>query len=59
MMKAKKDSYEFSGGEIRVWLEQEAVHIKAIDNSVDPVEMTKEEALELAEALRQLALQIV
>lgn len=51
-------SFEFSDGEIVIRLEQGAVHIKAVDKSGDPVELTKEEALEVAEALKNLAAEI-
>jgi len=48
-------SYEFSDGEIRVWLEQETIHITAMNKAGDPAEITKERALELANALKKLS----
>jgi len=55
IMNIEKTRFYLSDGEISVWVEQEAIHIKAIDKSGDPVEITKDRALELAEALKQLA----
>jgi len=54
----QKTDFQLPGGEIKVSLHQEAIHIKAIDPFGDPVELTKKEALELAKILRQLAAQI-
>lgn len=51
----KDNVCELSDGEIKVWIEQEVIHIKAIDTFGDPVELTKERALELADVLRRLA----
>jgi hypothetical protein len=50
-----KNFYNLSEGEISVSLEQEAIHIKAIDKFGDPVELTKKKALELSNILKQLA----
>jgi hypothetical protein len=55
----KGNAYDLSDGELRVWIEQEAIHIKAIDKFGDPVGLTKEKALELAEVLKRLAGKIV
>ena len=44
--------------EIRLWIEQEAIHLKAIDpmNALgDPVELTKKEAISLANELIRLS----
>lgn len=43
--------FEMSDGEVRLWIEQESLHIRAIEANGDPVELTKEEAKKLAEAL--------
>ena len=50
----KNHHYSISGGEVKVWLEQEAVHIKAVSGNSDPAELTKKQALELASAIKQL-----
>jgi hypothetical protein len=50
--------FEFEGGQIRVWIEQEAIHMHACDISVsyrDPVELTASSARELAAKLIELA----
>lgn len=49
------DVFEFEGGEIRVWIEQESIHIRACDKSHDPVELTSDTARQLAEKLKELA----
>jgi hypothetical protein len=54
----KQDHYSFSDGEVEVWLEQEAIHMRAIDKFGDPVELTSASALKLAETLKQLATEI-
>lgn len=46
---------EISGGEVRVWIEQEAVHLIAITAHNDPVELTRSEAIKLAKALMDLS----
>jgi hypothetical protein len=50
-----KSYYCISEGEVKVWVEQEAIHIKALSGGTDPAEITKEQALELAEAIKRLA----
>ncbi len=35
----------------RLWVDQECVHLKAVDPHGDPVELTKFEAVKLANAL--------
>lgn len=48
--------FEFEGGEIKVWIEQEQIHIIACDKSYrDPVELTANTARELAAKLTELA----
>jgi hypothetical protein len=50
------DYFESSDGDVRVWIEQgSAIHIKAISEHNDPVELTAEQALELARVLQRLA----
>jgi hypothetical protein len=44
--------------EVKVWIEQEAIHIKVITSYGDPVEMTAEEARRLARELIDYAAQI-
>jgi hypothetical protein len=52
----KRDSFELMDGDVRVWIEQEAVHIRAIEQiSGDPVELTSDMARQLADALDRLA----
>lgn len=58
-MDNQKAKFVLSDGEVKVRLEQEAIHIKACDKFGDPIELTKKEALELAETLKHLAAQIV
>lgn len=53
------NSFRLSEGEVRVWIEQESIHIVArtkVHN--DPVELTEEEALSLAKAIEQLVQEI-
>jgi len=50
--------FEISDGEVRLWIEQENLHIRAIDSHGDPVELTKEEAVKLAEALIRFSKEI-
>ncbi len=50
------DVSEFEGGQIRLWIEQEAIHMLACDmNHRDPVELTGGSARELAAKLNELA----
>jgi len=50
------DYFENSEGDVRLWIEQgSAIHLKAISPHNDPVELTAEQALELAQALQRLA----
>jgi hypothetical protein len=45
--------------DIRVWVEQEAIHIKAVDDHGDPVELSADEARALAQHLTRLANKVV
>jgi hypothetical protein len=48
--------FEFEGGEVRVWIEQEAIHMLACDiTRRDPVELTASGARALAAKLKELA----
>jgi len=48
--------FEFEGGEIKVWIEQESIHIVACDERHrDPVELTVDAARGLAAKLKELA----
>ena len=50
------DYFESSDGDVRLWIEQgSAIHLKAISPHNDPVELTAEQAVELAQALQRLA----
>ena len=49
---------EVSDGEVRLWIEQESLHLRAADSHGDPVELTKEEAIKLAEALVDFAAKV-
>jgi hypothetical protein len=51
--------HELEGGDVRLWVEQESVHLKACDPlHADPAELTVESARELARLLLELADQI-
>lgn len=52
------NKFQISDGEVRVWLEQETVHMKAVTPYGDPVELWKDEAIELAEAILKIAQEI-
>jgi hypothetical protein len=55
-MDDKNGLISLSGGEVVLWLEDErAIHLKAVTFFGDPVELSAEEAKELAEALMRLA----
>jgi len=48
--------FELHNGDIRVWLEQEEIHLRAADGkSRDPVELTPANARALAKKLIQFA----
>jgi len=53
--KRKAEVFSLYDGDIRVWIEQEAIHMKAVDHGVDPVEMTGDEARKLAAKLIEFA----
>jgi hypothetical protein len=45
-------------GELRAWIEQETVHLKAVDSHGDPIELSADEVRRLAQELAKLAKQI-
>jgi hypothetical protein len=51
MMSIRTNSIELSNGEVRAFIEQEAIHIMAVTTDGDPVELTADEARTLAAAL--------
>jgi hypothetical protein len=57
-MDQRKNYYSLSDGEVEMWIEQEAIHLKAADKLGDPVELTKRQALDLADNLKQFAAKI-
>ncbi len=52
-----RSAFELLDGDVRVWIEQEAIHIIAVDRR-DPVELTEVMARELAAALLEMAAQL-
>jgi hypothetical protein len=52
-----RSSFELLDGDVRVWIEQEAIHMMAIDHR-DPVELTETMAKRLAEALLEMVAQL-
>ena len=46
---------EISDGDVKVWIEQECIHLAAVDPHGDPIELTVDEALQLARVLERLA----
>lgn len=59
MEASKPDYFELDNGDIKVWIEQgSSIHIKAITDTNDPVELSEEGALMLAEILIQFSKKI-
>ncbi len=53
---SKLNVVQLSGGEVTLWLEQgTSVHLRAVTKQGDPVELSVEEAKELAIELLRLA----
>jgi hypothetical protein len=50
--------FELLDGEVRLYEQQEAIHLRAVDSHGDPVELTASAARKLAEQLLALAEQI-
>jgi hypothetical protein len=42
-------------GDLRAWVEQEAIHLKAVDSHGDPLELTANEVRDFAQQLLELA----
>ena len=52
------DRIELFNGEVTLFIEQETLHLRAVDRHGDPVELSTEEAVKLAEALLDLSKKI-
>ena len=52
-MEDEDTSISLSGGDVRAWIEQETVHIKAVERNGDPVELSETEVRKLADALQR------
>jgi hypothetical protein len=50
--------YKLSGGEVLVWEDDQVIFMKAISGRMDPVELTEDEAIEVADVLSMLARRI-
>ena len=51
-MSSEQQVQKFAGGDVYFWLEQESsIHLKAVSGRSDPVELTADEAREIASAL--------
>ena len=50
--------FELSNGDVRLWLEQESLHLIAVDSNGDPVELSKNEVIKLGETLLKFAEEI-
>lgn len=50
-----QDGFSVSGDEVRAWIDQESIHIRAITESGDPVELSLGEVKRLAQGLLDLA----
>ncbi len=53
-----KKQFELSDGDLRFWLEQESLHLIAVNSCGDPIELSKDEVIELGKALLKLAEEI-
>lgn len=54
-----QDCFETSDGNVRIWIEQSmSIQVKATTEQNDPVELSKSEALEIADVLRDFASRI-
>jgi hypothetical protein len=53
----KAEVFEFEGGDVQVWIEQEAIHLRACDQHLrcDPAELTAGSARKLASQLLKMA----
>ena len=49
-------TFELLGGDVRVWIEQETIHMLARDSKYnDPIELTSKMAMQLSIALKEMA----
>ena len=53
-----KEQNSFSNGDVKLWIEQEAIHLKTLDPHGDPVELSTHEARRLGQLLLRLADQV-
>jgi hypothetical protein len=54
--KQPQNSFEFMDGDVKVWIEQEGIHLLACDRiHRDPVELTPQLARRLADCLNRMA----
>lgn len=52
----KNNVFEFEAGDIRIWIEQNSIHMLACDKLYkDPIELTADTARHLAQKLNELA----
>lgn len=53
----KNNVFEFEGGDVQLWIEQESIHVLACDKNhhEDPAELTPDTARQLAQKLSELA----
>ncbi len=49
---------KISDGDVRLWIDQDSIMLKSVDVHGDPVELTKEEAIKIAEALLEFSKEI-
>jgi len=55
----EKQVFQLLDGDLRVWIEQESIHVVAFDRPYnDPVELTRSMALRLAAELTRMANQL-
>lgn len=55
----EKGYFESSDGSVRIWIEQDtSIHMKVATPTNDPVELSEEEAIEIAEILQNYAKRI-
>ncbi len=53
--KGRPDCFELDGGELRIWIEQDiSICMKAVTRYGDPVELSEDEAMEVAKSLIEM-----
>lgn len=53
---SQQNYFETSGGAVRIWIEQgSSIHMKVVTRENDPVELSEDEAIEVAEVLKRFA----